>query len=259
MIHACIFTFIFVCVISFIFHAKSNFEGKIQGIQIYFHNIIWKGGFMFVGKFMSKPVITIRQDMTLPDALDLVKEKNIRRLPVTNDKGKLVGIITESDLLHASPSDATSLSVWELNYLLSKTTIADIMTREVITTTENTPIEEAARIMADNKIGGLPVVDNDMVTGIITETDLFKLFLELFGARDRGIRMSLIVRNEPGALAKVTKVISDVGGNIIALGTLVKESSPLGELTVKVSGVDESQLREVVSSVVETIEDISIN
>jgi len=127
---------------------------------------------MLVGERMSHPVIHIPPDTSIHDALQLMKREGIRRTPVVK-KGKLVGIVSEKDLLNATPSQATTLNVWELNYLLSKITIEDIMTRDIITVTEDTPIEEAARIMADHKIGGLPVMRNDSMVGIISETALF--------------------------------------------------------------------------------------
>ncbi len=110
-----------------------------------------------------------------------MREERVQRFPVVDQRGRLVGVVSESDLLHAAPSDVTSLSIWEVNYLVSKITVDNVMTRNVITITENTPLEEAARIMADDKIGGLPVVRDGEVVGIITETDLFKIFLEMLG------------------------------------------------------------------------------
>src|SRR4030067_2289301 len=110
---------------------------------------------MFVGERMSHPVITVSPDMPVVDVLDLMKREHIRRTPVVKG-GKLVGIVSDKDLLNASPSPVTSLSVWELNYLLSKIQVKDVMTKEVMTVFADTPLEEAARIMADNKIGGLP-------------------------------------------------------------------------------------------------------
>jgi len=108
------------------------------------------------------------------EAMNLMKKEKIRRTPVI-ESGKLVGIISDKDLLNASPSDATSLSVWEINYLLSQITVKEVMSKNVITVEESTPIEEVARIMADNKIGGVPVVRDGRVVGLITETDLFKI------------------------------------------------------------------------------------
>jgi acetoin utilization protein AcuB len=137
---------------------------------------------MQVSERMTQPVITALPDTPLQEALNLMREKGIRRLPVVDSDGRLRGIVSDRDLLHASPSDATSLSVWELNYLLSKVSLRDVMTRSVITVNRDTPVEEAARIMVDKKIGGLPVMDGDNVVGIITETDLFKVLVELLEA-----------------------------------------------------------------------------
>ena len=125
---------------------------------------------MLVGERMSHPVITIPPDLPVVDAISLMKREKIRRTPVVRD-GKLVGIVSDKDLLNATPSTATSLSVWEMNYLLSKINVELVMAKDVITTTEDTPIEEAARIMSDHRIGGLPVLRDDRLVGIITIAD----------------------------------------------------------------------------------------
>jgi acetoin utilization protein AcuB len=205
---------------------------------------------------MSHPVITIHPDMPLQDALKLMNTENVRRFPVVDDKGKLVGVVSERDLLHASPSDATSLSVWEVNYLLSKITVDGIMTRDVTTVSEDTPLEEAARVMADNKIGALPVVRDGGVVGIITETDLFKVFLEVLGAREAGVRVTALLGNVPGTLAQLSKAIFDVGGNIVSLGTMLGTSSENIEVTFKVQGVAKDVLKETIEKVVEELLDI---
>ncbi len=210
---------------------------------------------MLVGERMSHPVITIPPDMPIIDALNLMKREHIRRTPVVKD-GKLVGIVSDKDLLNASPSPATTLSIWEINYHLSKITVEEIMTKEVITVTEDTPIEEAARIMADNKIGGLPVMRGDKVVGIITETDLFKLFLELLGAREEGVRITLLAPDVPGELAKLTKAIADAGGNIVALGTFAGEDPSTKTITIKVQGIPKEKVEEILQPYAEKIEDI---
>jgi acetoin utilization protein AcuB len=211
---------------------------------------------MLVGERMSKPVITIQHDLPIQDALALMKREAVRRLPVVDDRGSLVGIVSQSDLLHAAPSDATSLSIWELNYLLSKISVDEIMTKEVISISEDTPLEEAARIMADNKIGGLPVVRDKKVAGIITETDLFKIFLELLGAREAGVRVSALVQDVPGKLAQVTSAIHSAGGNIIALGTFLGETTENREITVKIDGIELKSVKSSLEPVVERILDI---
>jgi acetoin utilization protein AcuB len=210
---------------------------------------------MLVGERMSFPVISVSRDMPIIDALNLMKRERIRRTPVIKD-GKLVGIVSDKDLLNASPSPATSLSIWELNYLLSKIRISDVMTKKVLTVTEDTPIEEAARIMADNKIGGLPVMRDDHVTGIITETDLFKMFLELMGAREAGVRATVLVLDEPGQLAKLTGAIAEKGGNIIAFTQFKGKDPSNRQVTLKVTGLTEEQVNNEIEPMVKSILDI---
>jgi acetoin utilization protein AcuB len=211
---------------------------------------------MLIKERMSKPVITIHPDMPMQDALEMMRKEHIRRLPVVDNHGRLIGIVSEGDLLHASPSDATSLSVYEVNYLLSKITVEEVMSKIVITVTEDTPLEEAARIMADNKIGGLPVVRDNEVVGVITETDLFKIFLELLGAREPGIRVAALVPNDPGELSQLTKAIFNIGGHILSLGTFLGDSSENREVTFKVEGVNEQDLQKSIEPFVERIVDI---
>jgi acetoin utilization protein AcuB len=141
---------------------------------------------MLVGEKMAKDPIVIRDDTPIDRALKIMRDNKVRRLPVLNDKSALVGIVSERDLLFASPSPATTLSIYELHYLLSRITVADVMTAEVITVTEDTSLKEAARIMADNRIGGLPVERKGELVGIITETDLFKAFLEILEVQEVG-------------------------------------------------------------------------
>ncbi len=210
---------------------------------------------MLVNERMSRPPIIIGPEMSIHDALALFKKERIRRAPVIKG-GKLVGIVSEKDLLNASPSPATTLSVWEMNYLLSKLTIAEVMTKDVVTVTEDTPIEEAARIMADNKIGGLPVMKGSRVVGIITETNLFKIFLELMGAREKGIRVTTLIEDQPGKLAMVTKAITEAGGNFIAFGQFVGEDIHTRLLTFKVNGMSAEQVKKALAPHIKKMWDI---
>jgi acetoin utilization protein AcuB len=212
---------------------------------------------MLVGERMSHPVISIPPDMPIVDALNMMKRERIRRTPVVKD-GKLIGIVSDKDLLNASPSPATSLSVWEMNYLLSKITVRDVMTKDVLTVTEDTPIEQAARIMSDNKIGGLPVMRGDRVVGIITETDLFKIFLEIMGAREMGVRVTALMHEEHGQLAKLTQAITDEGGNFIALGTFSGEDPSNRTVTFKVRDLDMEKVKSITEPLVERLIDIRI-
>jgi len=210
---------------------------------------------MLVGARMSRSIITIPPDMPVVDALNLMKREHIRRTPVIKE-GKMVGIVSDKDLLYASPSPVTSLSVWEINYLLSKITVKDVMTSQVITVTEDTPIEEAARIMADNKIGGLPVMHGEHVVGIITETDLFKLFLELMGAREAGVRVTAYIHEKPGQIAKLSGAIANQGGNFVAFGQFAGDDPSSRLLTFKVDGVTEQQVRQIIEPIIRELVDI---
>lgn len=210
---------------------------------------------MLVGERMSKPVITISPDMPITDAVNMFKKEHIRRAPVVKD-GKLVGIVTEGNLMNASTSSATTLSIWELNYLLSKIKVADVMTKNVMTVTEDTPIEQAARIMADNKVGGLPVLRDAYVVGIITETDLFKLFLELMGARDMGVRVTALVTDKPGGLAELSAAIAAQKGNFVSFGVFTGEDSSNRVVTFKVGGMTLEQVKKTVDPHVKEILDI---
>jgi acetoin utilization protein AcuB len=192
----------------------------------------------------------------MPEAHKMMRDEKIRRLPVVDGRGKLVGIVSESDFLHASPSDVSSLSVWEMNYMLSKITVEKIMTRDVVTAAADTPLEDAARKMVDSKIGGLPVEKDGELVGIITETDLFKVFLEMLGARESGVRISVLIPNAPGTLTELTKSIFDSGGNLVALGTFLGESTENREITLKVTGIDKATLEAAVKDHVERIVDI---
>jgi acetoin utilization protein AcuB len=210
---------------------------------------------MLVGERMSHPIISMAPDMPVHDALNMFKRERIRRAPVVKE-GKLVGIVSDKDLLNASPSPASSLSVWEMNYLLSKITVSEVMTKKVITVAEDTPIEEAARIMADNKIGGLPVMRDNHVVGIITETDLFKIFLELMGARENGIRVTALIEEKRGQLAKITEAIANAGGNFIAFGQFSGEDPSTRLVTFKVAGLKKDEVKKAVAEATKEIWDI---
>ena len=210
---------------------------------------------MFVGERMSHPVIAVSPEVPIHDTLIMFKKEHIRRAPVIKD-GKLVGIVSERDLLNASPSPVTSLSVWEMNYLISKVTVKQVMSKKVKTIDIDTPIEEAARIMADSKIGGMPVVRSGKVVGMITETDLFKIFLELMGARTKGIRVTAEIEDHPGQLAAITKAIADEGGNFISFGQFSGNDLSSKILTFKIAGVKKDNVQKALTKFVKKFWDI---
>jgi acetoin utilization protein AcuB len=185
----------------------------------------------------------------------MFRKEHIRRAPVIKD-GKLVGIVSESNLLNASPSLATTLSIWEVNYLVSKVTVKQVMTKKVKTIDVDTPIEEAARIMADAKIGGMPVTRAGKIVGMITETDLFKIFIELMGAREMGIRVSALVDNKPGELARLTQAVASAKGNFVAFGMFTGEDSTTKLVTFKVAGMTPEQVKVAISPIVKELVDM---
>jgi len=197
---------------------------------------------MLIKERMTHNPVTIRDNTSLDEALKIMRDNKVRRLPVLDKRGKLCGIVSEKDLLYASPSPATSLSVWEIHSLVAKIKVSELMTKNVITVCEDCPIEEAARVMVDSRIGGLPVMRGDQLVGIITETDLFKIFLELLGARAQGTRFTLLVPDKKGMLAAVTQQVSQMGGNIMALGTFLGDDPSNRTITMKVQDVDKEEL-----------------
>lgn len=198
---------------------------------------------MFVYDRMSAPAVTVRPDTSFPEALKLMRDHHFRRLPVVDKKGKLVGIISERDLLYAAPSSATSLSIWEVQYLLLNLHIKEIMTKDVLTTTPETPLEDAARLMVTHKIGGLPVVSrHGEVVGVITETDIFQTFVEMFAGGRAGVRLTLSVPEKKGVLLDLSKAIFDLGGTIVSVGSFNGRQADERGLVIKVRDVDGGQL-----------------
>jgi acetoin utilization protein AcuB len=207
---------------------------------------------MLVRDRMSRMPITTNPSATVPDALQVMRGSKVRQLPVVDEKGSLVGIVALDDLLRVSPSPATSLSVWELDYLLEKITVEKVMTREVVTVTEDTAVEEAGRIMADNKVSGLPVLRDDELVGIITESHLFNILLELFGAREPGIRVTARFTREQGGLAKISSAVAATGATFVAFGIAADSST----ITFKVQDVERDAIIKAITPLVDEIVDV---
>jgi acetoin utilization protein AcuB len=211
---------------------------------------------MLVGRRMTRNPITVRPEISIAEALEQMRREKVRHFPVVEKDGKLVGIVTRQDLLYASPSSVTSLNVWEVTYLVSQIKVREVMTKKVITAAEDTPVEEAARIMADHKVGCLPVVRDGIVVGIITESDLFRIFLELFGAREKGIRLSLLAPYFKGSMAQITSEITKNGGLILAFNTFLGEDPTNWGAHLKVTDISMEKLLEVVGPLVIEVLDV---
>ena len=178
---------------------------------------------MLVANWMSKNIITVDQKDSMQDAMDLLKKNDIRMLPVMK-KGKLVGIITDRDLKKASASDATTLEIHEMLYLLTKIRVRDIMTKEVITVPPDFTVEETAQVLLRNKISGAPVVGaNGQLAGTITQTDLFRVLMSLTGVDNGGIQFGLQVEDSPGSIKEVADIIRLFGGRMVSILTSYDE------------------------------------
>ena len=168
---------------------------------------------MAVKDFMTRKVVYISPDTTVAHAADIMREQGLHRLPVI-ENDQLVGLVTEGTIAEASPSKATSLSIYEMNYLLNKTKIKDVMIRDVVTVSQFASLEDATYLMLKNKIGILPVVDNQQVYGVITDRDVFSAFLEIAGYGEEGIRVRFITEDEVGVLEKIVHLIVEENLNI---------------------------------------------
>ncbi len=191
---------------------------------------------------MTPSPVTATEDTPFEEALHLMKEKNIRRLPIVAKGGRIAGIVVQKDLFCASPSKATSLSVFEVHYLLSKLKMKDVMTRRVISVGDDCPLEEAARIMVDHRVGCLPITKDGRLVGIITETDIFKTFVEIMGGREKGLRLTLDVTERKGELAAVAGEIAKHNGNIISVATFSGRKFSDRIITAKVTGAPRESL-----------------
>ena len=174
---------------------------------------------MFVKSKMERYPVTISPEASFYEARKLIREEGIRHLPVVDKKEKLVGLVTDRDIREAGPSDATLLSVQEINYLLGKLTVGGFMTRaeKLITVTPDTIIEKAVQLLHDNRIGSLPVVDGDELVGILTETDILELFVDVVGLTVKGTRLTILLEDEPGSLFGILKIIKDRNINVISV------------------------------------------
>ena len=214
---------------------------------------------MLVCERMSRNPVTITSDTPITDALRVMRQSQVRRLPVLDESGKMVGIVSEKDLLYASPSPASSLSIYEMHYMLSRLRVTELMTTDVITISPDVPLEEAARIMTDNHIGGLPVMEDGELVGIITETDIFKVFLELLGAREKGLRLTIEIPERKGEIARLTTEIARLGGNLLSLGSFLGDDPSTGVVTVKVEDVPAEELEAAMHALGLKILDIRVS
>lgn len=189
---------------------------------------------MNVAKRMKRNPVFVDEGDSMKKAMDLLKEHEIRHLPVLKDGERLVGILSERDIKQASPSPATALEIREIYYLLDKVKVKQIMTRRPYTISSSAPIEEAALIMREKKIGCLPVIEEGKLVGIITETDILDAFIESMGVSGPGYRMELSLPNRPGMLFEVLKLMKDFDVNIVSVATATNDDPDRKILVLRV-------------------------
>ena len=203
---------------------------------------------MFVVKRMTPTPKTIEPSATIADASEMMRKHKIRRLPVVSN-GHLVGIVTDRDLRSVSPSPATTLSIFELNYLLAKMQVKDIMHKDVVTINVGATIEEAALAMSNHHIAGLVVVDEaGGVVGIITETDIFNSFVEIMGLKEGKTRFTFSVTNQVGVLHDITRVFKELGINISSLASYSTDDGG-AEMVIRFNAQDTQELTERLTAI----------
>lgn len=211
---------------------------------------------MLVKDRMTPDPITVTPEISVGEAQAAMRRKKVHRFPVVDKKGQLVGIVSEPDLLNAGPSSATSLSIWEVTYMLNQITVGTVMSRKVITVDEDCPIEEAARLMRQHSIGGMPVLHDGRLVGIITESDIFDAFLELLMADEAGVRLTALAPYYKGSMAQITSAVTAKGGLIHALNSFRGDSPGTWGCVLKVADISKEDLIAAIEPLVVKILDV---
>ena len=198
-------------------------------------------------RMTPQPLVAVTPDTAIVEAQQLMQEHSIRHIPVVTEHHNLVGLLTRETMLKVIPWSAASLSALETQYILSKVTAGKVMIRDVTTVTEDIAVEEAARIMVDQKIGCLPVLRAGALVGVITDIDLLSTTMEMLGARKPGLRLSVTVPYRVGEMARLSAAIAAIGGNLTAVGSWEAELPPeRWGVVLKVNRVSKEQLMDTV-------------
>lgn len=200
---------------------------------------------MLVMNWMSKTAITVDINDSMQNAIKLLKEHDINMLPVM-EKGKLVGVLSDRDVKRSSASDATTLEIHELLFLISKIKVKDIMTKDPITVPSDYTIEETAAVLLENNISGVPVMDKKKVVGVITQTDIFRALISLTGVGKRGIQFAFQVEDRPGSIKEITDIIRKHGGRMISILSSY-ENVPEGyrKVYIRDYGIERKELKQL--------------
>lgn len=210
---------------------------------------------MIIETIMTKNPITTTPETSISDAAALMKSEKVHRLPVLDRNERLIGVISEKDILLAAPSSASTLSQYEQNYLLNKLTVKKIMSRNPITISKNATVEEAATLMVDDDLSCLPVVEGEHLIGIVSKSDLFKMLLETFGAREHGTTITFLAEDKTGILNRITNVLLEKGVNLISCSVLAGTESGNRYITFKVQGCTVSTLVDIIKPFAISISD----
>jgi acetoin utilization protein AcuB len=208
---------------------------------------------MLVKDRMTPNPICGRPEMPVTEAQALMRENKIRHLPIVDEEGKLAGLITQRSLLRALPSDVSNFSRFEISYVLAKIKARDVMVKDVLTIDENTAIEEAARIMADERVGCLPVMRDGDLGGIITDNDLFTIMVDLLGARRPGIRLTVLQPDRAGEVARLTTAIAKEGGYLsVCVGYYPPQIPESWASVCKVLNIPQERLVRIINDLEDT-------
>lgn len=205
---------------------------------------------MLIRDWMTKHVFTVQAETSMMKASKLMRENKIRRLPVVDDSGRLVGIVTDRDLKEASPSKATSLDMHELYYLLSEIKVKDIMTRNPLVVRSTETVEKAAAVMMNHRVGGLPVVDEDgLLVGIITDADVFKVLVRITGVTEGGVQMAFLLPTTPGTIKLVMDDLRNFGARLISVLTSYTDvEEGWRKVFIRIHEMDKARLTEMVDA-----------
>lgn len=211
---------------------------------------------MLIENWMTKDVVTGTPEMSMMKASKIMKEKGVGRLPVVDEAGVLLGVVTDRDIKEASPSKATTLDMHELYYLLSEVKLKDIMTKKVVTIKPGETIERAAQLMLENNIGGMPVVDDkNKVVGVVTDSDIFKVLVRITGVMEGGIQIGVRLPNKPGGMVPVLDYLKDNGARLMSLLTSCEPAEVgMRDVYLRIRDMEKSALNKLKAEMQEKFE-----
>ncbi|MDO9082771.1 MAG: CBS and ACT domain-containing protein [Humidesulfovibrio sp.] len=211
---------------------------------------------MLIENWMTKDVVTGAPETSMMKASKIMKEKGISRLPVVDERGVLLGIVSDRDIKEASPSKATTLDMHELYYLLSEIKLKDIMTKKVVTIKRGETVDRAAQLMLEHNIGGMPVVDEDnKVVGVVTDSDIFKVLVRITGVMEGGVQIGVRLPNEPGGLIPVLDYLKNHNARLMSLLTSCEPAEVgLRDVYIRIRDMDKGAMQKLKAEMQEKFE-----